>query len=177
MDQENGKRGYGGQMMIDIKVQEVFDYFIKEALWRDTIIPGVQWYYAESELYVFRFPAGYHYGFCFIHAKSPEDAGKYFVDKFWAEHNKPFASGDALRALRGENKALKAENEMLKDRLERFRKVLHDVAVMANNDDLEQIFEKCRDVLRDVYLEEKFQKSFSEILHSTATPEKGGEDE
>ena len=73
--------------------------------------------------------------------------------------------------------ALKAEVESLKDRLERFRKVLHDVAVMANNDDLEQIFEKCRDVLRDVYLEEKFQKSFSEILHRADTAEKGGDNE
>lgn len=83
--------------MIDTKIQEVFDYFIKEALWRDTIIKDVRWYYAESELYVFRFPAGYHYGFCFIHAKSPEDAGKYFFDKFWMEHNfRP--TEDALKA-------------------------------------------------------------------------------
>ena len=73
--------------------------------------------------------------------------------------------------------ALKAEVERLKDRLERFRNVLHDVAVMANDDDLEQIFEKCRDVLRDVYLEEKFQKRFSEILHGSDTAEKWGDDE
>ena len=91
--------------------------------------------------------------------------------------NTQLAVAQAMIALRNKNNALTAEVEILKDRLERFRKVLHDVAVMANNDDLEQIFEKCRDVLRDVYLEEKFQKSFSEILRSTATPEKGGEDE
>ena len=71
--------------MIDIKIQEVFEYFIEEALWRDTIIKDVKWYYAESELYVFRYPAGYFYGFCFIHAKSPEEAGKYFIDKFWGK--------------------------------------------------------------------------------------------
>ena len=71
--------------MIDAKIQEVFDYFIKEALWRDTMIKDVKWYYAESELYVFRYPAGYYYGFCFIHAKSPEEAAKYFIDKFWTE--------------------------------------------------------------------------------------------
>lgn len=72
--------------------------------------------------------------------------------------------------------ALKAEVETLKDRLERFRNVLHDVAVMANDDDLEKIFEKCRDVLRDVYLEEKFRDAFDKILHNPDT-EKGGDDE
>lgn len=81
------------------------------------------------------------------------------------------------QARRPAEDALKAEVERMKDKCERFRKVLHDVAVMANEDDLEQIFEKCRDVLRDVYLEEKFQKRFSEILHGSATAEKGGEDE
>jgi hypothetical protein len=71
--------------MIDIKIQEVFDFFIKEALWRNTMIKDVKWYYAENGLYVFRYPAGYHYGFCFINAKSPEEAAKYFIDKFWTE--------------------------------------------------------------------------------------------
>jgi Lar family restriction alleviation protein len=72
--------------------------------------------------------------------------------------------------------ALKAENERLTEVLELFRKTLADVAKMAINSDQEQIFEKCRDVLRDIYLEEKFRESFDKILHNPDT-EKGGEDE
>lgn len=85
---------------------------------------------------------------------------------------------DAIRYwnTRPTEDVLTAEVEILKDRLERFRKVLHDVAVMAIDDDLEQIFEKCRDVLRDVYLEEKFRESVDKILHTPDT-EKGGENE
>lgn len=86
--------------------------------------------------------------------------------------NTTLAVAQVLNTLIDENKALKAENERLKEVLELFRKTLADVAKMAINSDQEQIFEKCRDVLRDIYLEEKFRESFDKILHHTDT-EKG----
>lgn len=48
--------------------------------------------------------------------------------------------------------------------------------VVTNGDRIRQMSndELARDVLRDVYLEEKFQKSFSEILHRADTAEKRG---
>ena len=58
----------------------------------------------------------------------------------------------------------------------RLRETLAEVAKMANNSDQEQIFEKCRDALRDVYLEEIFRDKFDKILHAPDTG-KGGEDE
>ena len=80
-----------------------------------------------------------------------------------------------LIALRNENKALKAENEELAGYVKRFRDTLAEVAKMANYSDQELIFEKCRDALRDVYLEEKFRESFDKILHHTDTEERGKE--
>lgn len=71
---------------------------------------------------------------------------------------------------------LKAENKELAGYVKRFRETLAEVAKMANNSDQEQIFEKCRDALRDVYLEEKFRDAFDKILHNPDTG-KGGEDE
>ena len=72
--------------------------------------------------------------------------------------------------------ALKAELEELAGYVKRFRETLAEVAKMAIYAEQEQIFEKCRDALRDVYLEEKFRDKFDKILHAPDT-EKGGEDE
>lgn len=71
---------------------------------------------------------------------------------------------------------IKAENEELAGYVKRFRETLAEVAKMAIDAEQEQIFEKCRDALRDVYLEEKFRDSFDKILHNPDTG-KGGEDE
>jgi DNA polymerase/3'-5' exonuclease PolX len=62
--------------------------------------------------------------------------------------------------------AMEAENEELAGYVKRFRETLAEVAKMANNSDQEQIFEKCRDALRDVYLEEIFRDKFDKILHA-----------
>lgn len=67
--------------MIDLKIQETCVYLHKEAVWRDTNIKDVKYYYAESELYVLRFPVGYHYAYVFIYAKSPAEAEQYFLKK------------------------------------------------------------------------------------------------
>lgn len=85
---------------------------------------------------------------------------------------------DAIRKwnTRPSEEALKAEVEELAGYVKRFRETLAEVAQMANNSDQEQIFEKCRDALRDVYLEEIFRDKFDQILHEPKT-EKGGEDE
>lgn len=69
--------------------------------------------------------------------------------------------------------ALKAEVEELSGYVKQFRETLAEVAKMANNSEQEQIFEKCRDALRDVYLEEIFRDKFDKILHAPDT-EKGG---
>ena len=45
--------------MIDIKIQEVFDYFYspeirwRDAIWRGATLKGIQYYYAEEGLYIF----------------------------------------------------------------------------------------------------------------------------
>lgn len=67
--------------MIDLKIQETCMYLHKEAVWRDTNIKDVKYYYAESELYVLRYPVGYHYAYVFIYAKSPAEAEQYFLKK------------------------------------------------------------------------------------------------
>ena len=53
--------------MIDLKIQEIFDYFYGDEIsWRDTTIKGVHYYYAENGLYIFRIPYGYHYAYISI---------------------------------------------------------------------------------------------------------------
>lgn len=90
--------------------------------------------------------------------------------------NTTLAVAQALITLRDENKALKAEVEELSGYVKRFRETLAEVAKMAIDAEQEQIFEKCRDVLRDVYLEEIFRDKFDKILHAPDTG-KGREDE
>lgn len=67
--------------MIDRKIQDACVYLHKEARWRDTHIKDVEYYYAESELYVLRYPAGYQYAYVFVYAKSPIEAEQYFLKK------------------------------------------------------------------------------------------------
>ena len=71
--------------------------------------------------------------------------------------------------------------DALTERLELFRQTLAEVAKMAIDSEQEQIYEKCRDVLRDVYLEEVFKEKFDKILHGkdtdAPTKESEGEDE
>ena len=74
--------------MIDIKIQEVIDYFYSEEIrWRDTTLKGVQYYYAESGLYVFRFPHGYHYAYIFVNATSLQRAIQVFDENTKHLHN------------------------------------------------------------------------------------------
>lgn len=65
--------------MIDHKIQDACVYLHKEARWRDTNIKNVKYYYAESELYVLRYPVGYHYAYVFVYAKSPIEAEQFFM--------------------------------------------------------------------------------------------------
>jgi hypothetical protein len=88
------------------------------------------------------------------------------------EHDNPERAAFVWNTRPAED-ALKAENEELAGYVKRFRETLAEVAQMANNSDQEQIFEKCRDALRDVYLEEIFRDKFDQILHEPKT-EKGG---
>lgn len=97
-------------------------------------------------------------------AKSAEDAVKEW-------NTRP-----AEDALKAEVERLRAELEELAGYVHRFRETLADVAKMAIDVEQEQIFEKCRDALQDVYLEEVFRDKFDKILHNSDT-EKGGEDE
>lgn len=67
--------------MIDIKIQEVIEYFYgNEIRWRDTPLKGVHYYYAENGQYVFRFPHGYHYAYIFIGSTSSQDATQLFAE-------------------------------------------------------------------------------------------------
>ena len=59
--------------------------------------------------------------------------------------------------------------EALTEKLELFRQTLAEVAKMAIDSEQERIYEKCRDVLRDVYLEEVFKEKFDKILHGEDT--------
>ena len=59
--------------------------------------------------------------------------------------------------------------DALTENLKLFRQTLAEVAKMAIDSEQERIYEKCRDVLRDVYLEEVFKEKFDEILHGKDT--------
>ena len=65
--------------MSNHKIQEACVYLHKEAQWRDTNIKGVKYYYAESGLYVLRYPVGYHYAYVFVYAKSLAEAVQFFM--------------------------------------------------------------------------------------------------
>lgn len=66
--------------MIDVKIQEVFAYFYsneirwRDAIWRGTTLKGIQYYYAEGGMYIFRIPYGYHYAYISIQSNSLERA-------------------------------------------------------------------------------------------------------
>jgi hypothetical protein len=76
--------------MIDIKIQEVFDYFYspeirwRDAIWRGTTLKGIQYYYAEEGRYIFRISYGYLYAFISIQANSIDRAIRAIADN---EHN------------------------------------------------------------------------------------------
>lgn len=66
--------------MIDLEIQSTCVFLHKEARWRDTHIKDVKYYYAESGLYVLRYPVGYHYAYVFVYAQSVAEAENYFED-------------------------------------------------------------------------------------------------
>ena len=71
--------------MIDVKIQEVFDYFYSnEIRWRETTLKGIQYYYAEGGMYIFRIPYGYHYAYISIQSNSLDRAIHAIADN---EHN------------------------------------------------------------------------------------------
>lgn len=61
--------------MIDAIIHEAFDYFYSDEIrWRGTTLKGIQYYYAEEGLYIFRISYGYHYAYISIQSNSLERA-------------------------------------------------------------------------------------------------------
>ena len=57
-----------------------------EILWRDTYMDGVQYYYAESELYILRQKLGKTFSYFFINARSPREAADNLIREICGDY-------------------------------------------------------------------------------------------